>query len=489
MVQFKTDKKNIKKIVKAKENIVRPNEGPQTEFLASTADIVVFGGSAGCGKSYALLLEALRNTGTSGFQCAIFRRQSKQVTSGGGLWDTSQELYPLFGAEARTTPRHQWTFPSGAKIVFDHLQYDKSVHAWDGSQLAMVGFDELQHFTEAQFFYMLSRNRSTCGVKSYMRATCNPDPDSFLVKLLAWWIDKEGYPIKERSGVVRWLVRRDGKIEWFDSYDDVVERYPVEIATQEVMPKSFTFIHATLDDNPKLLELDPSYKGNLNAMFEYERLRLLKGNWFARPQAGELFKTYYWQFLDAEELPTFKHIKGILRYWDRAGTLPSDVTPDPDYTAGCLMAIDDQDRIIIFNMKHDRLEPHDVELLIKRTAKSDGVSVSVWLERDPGSAGKQEVAYYIRNLAGYDVHARQKRTSKLTYWRPLAAQAKAGNVYLVRGSWNDAFIGELAAVTDGTQKGHDDQADAASGAFMVLASLMHDTYGDSAVLAKHATVS
>ena len=457
---------------KAKKEIVviRPNPGPQTEFLSTSADIAIYGGAAGAGKSYALLLDPLRFYSLRGFESVTFRRQSTQITSGGGLWDTSHTLYPYFGAISKMSPRHHWVFPKGPKFAFDHLQYDKSVKAWDGAQLAAVYFDELQHFTEMQFFYMLSRNRTMCGVKPYMRATCNPDPDSFLVDFLDWWIDEEGFPIEERSGKLRYMLRLDGTIHWFDSEAELRAIYPDE---KKYRFKTVTFIKATLADNPVLTESDPDYEGNLNAMFEYERKRLLLGNWFARPTAGELFKTFYWKYVEGQDVPI--RFKKKVRYWDRAATLPSEQNPDPDWTAGALLGIDKYDKVYVLDVVRQRLEPGDVEVLIKRVAMSDGQDVEIWLEQDPGAAGKAESGYHVRNLIGFNVNVLSKRASKLTYWRPFAAQVKHGNVYLVKGSWNRPFVNELASVTDGTQSGHDDQADAASGAFMQIADMLDST--------------
>ena len=83
-----------------------------------------------------------------------------------------------------------------------------SVYDWQGAQITLICFDELTHFSAHQFFYMVSRNRSTCGVRPYIRATCNPDADSWVADLLAWWIDQEtGLPIRERAGVVRYYIR------------------------------------------------------------------------------------------------------------------------------------------------------------------------------------------------------------------------------------------------------------------------------------------
>lgn len=473
-----------------KPTVYKPQKGPQELFLSLDCDIIVYGGAAGGGKSFGLLLDPMRNIEVKGYEALLLRRQSTQVSAGGGLWDMSCKMYPDLGGEQKLTPRPTWIFPSGAKIAFSHLQHEKSVRAWDGAQLAMIGFDELQHFTATQFWYMLSRNRSTCGVRSYVRATCNPDPDSFLVDLLTWWLDDEGYPIEERSGVVRWLLRINGEVQWFDTYEQARDTYPTKVApwstrlegeAWEYDPKSFTFISAKLQDNRTLMKLDPSYLGNLSAMYEYERKRLLLGNWFARPQAGELFKTTYWKYIEESELPHKTKFKKFVRYWDKAGTLPSDVTPDPDYTVGALLGLDEQDRIYILDIRRGRYEPGDVEQLVKSTAELDGKDVSTWFERDPGSAGKAEAHVYMKLLMGKDVHVNQKRTSKLSYWRPFAAQVKEGNVFLVRGTWNRAFVDEMAAVTDGTQASHDDQADASSGAFMVLARMMRKATVASAV--------
>jgi hypothetical protein len=87
------------------------------------------------------------------------------------------------------------------------------VHAWKGAQITLICFDELTHFSAHQFFYMVSRNRSTCGVRPYIRATCNPDADSWVADFLSWWIDPEsGHPIRERAGVLRYF-----SMEWFEA--------------------------------------------------------------------------------------------------------------------------------------------------------------------------------------------------------------------------------------------------------------------------------
>lgn len=230
----------------------KPQPGPQETFLASNADIVIFGGAAGGGKTWALLMQPLRHMSNPQFGGVIFRRTSPQIRNQGGLWDESSQIYPLLNAEPRQTVL-EWRFPAGAKLKFAHLQYDSDVYDWQGAQVPFIGFDQLEHFSESQFWYMLSRNRSLCGVRPYVRATVNPDADSWVAKLIEWWIDQEtGFPIDERSGIVRWFVRVNGETKWADTKE--------ELATDGEDPKSLTFIPAKLSDNQILMLKDPVNK-------------------------------------------------------------------------------------------------------------------------------------------------------------------------------------------------------------------------------------
>ncbi len=143
---------------------IRPQEGPQTAFLSTTADIAIYGGAAGGGKSFGLLLEPLRNVHNPGFGAVIFRRQGVEIKKEGGLWDESQNIFPQCGGVSREGLL-DWKFPraqgtSGARISFSHLEQEKDKYTWQGAQIALIEFDELTHFTKTQFFYMLSRNRS-----------------------------------------------------------------------------------------------------------------------------------------------------------------------------------------------------------------------------------------------------------------------------------------------------------------------------------------
>lgn len=246
--------------------------------MSTPADIAVYGGAAGGGKTWALLAEPLRHVGLGEFRAVIFRRNAVQVRIPGGLWDEAMKMYPALGG----VPLNQtleWRFPSGARIKFAHLEHDDTALNWQGAQAELICFDELTHFTEKQFFYLLSRNRGLSGVKPYVRATCNPDADSWVARFIAWWIDRDtGRPITGRDGRLRWMLRRGDKLVWFDRHDNAQKI--------DGHHKSVTFIGSSLYDNRILMEADPGYLANLKALPQVERERLLGGNWKIRPAAG-----------------------------------------------------------------------------------------------------------------------------------------------------------------------------------------------------------
>src|SRR5437868_2026019 len=307
--------------------------GPQTEFLRSPADICIYGGAAGGGKTVGLILEPLRYaTRVANFTAVFFRRSTPQITNPGGLWDESQNFYPRLGGTPHVGMR-EWRWPRAGRIKFSHLQFDSTVYAWQGAQIALICFDELTHFTAHQFFYMVSRNRSTCGVKPYIRATCNPDADSWVADFLAWWIDREsGLAIPERAGVLRYYARVAEKTIWADRPEELVQYLPqpedLPPSIEPPRPISVTFIPATVFNNPILLRANPEYYAWLLSLPTLERERLLGGNWKIRPAAGLYFKREWCAVVDA--IPADLD---VVRYWDLAATEKTEFN-DPDWTVG-----------------------------------------------------------------------------------------------------------------------------------------------------------
>lgn len=284
---------------------LKPQPGFQTAFLSSSADIVIGGGAAGAGKSYALLMEPLRHAHVAGFRSVIFRRTTVQVKNSGGLWDTSKEIYSKLVDTAGRSPHPteappKWKFPSGATLLFSHLEHESTKFDWDGAQIALLGFDELIHFTPGQFWYLVGRNRSSSGVRPYIRATTNPQSSGWVKRLISWWIYPDDYeveslrgmPIIERAGVLRYLARWNESNYWGDTPQEAIAALPEEGRAKYriELVKSVTFIPGTLQDNRELTDKDLGYEGNLLAQDKRHGSRLLRGCWYDMEGENDLFR-------------------------------------------------------------------------------------------------------------------------------------------------------------------------------------------------------
>jgi predicted phage terminase large subunit-like protein len=435
---------------------LKPQPGPQEAFLSSPADIAIYGGAAGGGKTYALLLEPLRHAGRRGFGAVAFRRKHNQITNEGGLWDEAGKMYPATRAAPFKSPQLGYRWKRGGKITFAHLNQELDVHSWQGSQIALMLFDELTHFEESQFWYMLSRSRSTCGISPYVRATTNPDSDSWVRKLIAWWIGEDGFPIPERAGVVRWFVRVDGKIHWGDSREVALD-HGMDVTDA----KSLTFIPASVSDNKELLRINPSYLANLRALGRVERGRLLGGNWNIRPAAGMYFRRNEAKIVRSAE-PGTRWCRG----WDLAASEVSEQYPDPDWTQGALLGMQPSGRLVVGHIRSARERAAKIKDLVRSVAGADERGTIIALPQDPGQAGKGQADDLILHLGGFDVRAWKITGDKVTLAGPFSAQWERGNVDVVEGPWNDALFDELEAFP--TPKVHDDRVDALSLAYYAL---------------------
>jgi predicted phage terminase large subunit-like protein len=438
---------------------LRPQPGPQEKFLKSNADVAIYGGAAGSGKSFALLLEQLYDVDNAGFRSVIFRRTIPMIRLPGGLLDTSAQIYPMLGATPNQSTL-EWNFKTGAVVKLAGMELENDRYNWQGAQIALICFDEVQEFTEKQFWFLFSRNRSMSGARSRIRCTCNPDCDSWLRTFLAWWIDPNtGLPIAERSGVLRWFVRTGDDLHWADTRRELLETFGADVE-----PKSATFISARVEDNKILLAKDPGYVSNLKSLPLVDRERLLNGNWNVRPMAGNYFRREWFTIIDC--VPKDAEIVARVRYWDRAATEKRPGN-NPDASIGLLLSKDTRGIYYIEHVVKLFATPHAVEQAMLNCAKADGQQTIVAFMQDPGSAGVAEAQATARMLDGHNVKFATATGDKATRAKPVSAQCEAGNVKIIRGLWNDDFIRVLENFPDAK---HDDEVDALSGAHGILAA-------------------
>lgn len=242
--------------------VFRPNPGPQTLFLASMERECLYGGAAGGGKSYAMLVDPLRYCHIGAHRAIIFRRTNDQLRE---LVLKSKELYPLaFPGAKWSEQKSTWTFPSGATIWFTYLDRDDDVFRYQGQAFNYVGFDELTHWpTPYPWDYMRSRLRTTHpDLPLFMRATTNPGGPG------SWWVRKmfiDPAPWGQAFGA------RDIETGELLTYGKSDPRHGQPLFMRR-------FIPAKLSDNPHLYE-GGQYEANLLSLPEAQRRQLLEGDW------------------------------------------------------------------------------------------------------------------------------------------------------------------------------------------------------------------
>lgn len=450
---------------------IRPQSGPQEQFLATAADIAIYGGAAGGGKSFALLLEPLRHKDNPRFGGAVFRRTSPELAGVGSLWEEANGLYRPLGAKMRESPALQVEFPSGALLQFLHLQHANDVYSHQGKQYPYIGFDELTHFEAFQFWYMVSRMRSTSGVRPYMRCTTNPDPDSFVRQLIGWWLDDGGTAIPERSGVLRWFIRDGDDLVWGDSREELMR-----LCSDGDEPMSLTFIAAKLEDNPALLEKDPGYRARLKSLPEVERLRLLGGNWDVRHDGGRYVQAdmYAKRWTALPPLNIYMASDFAVREKPAAG---AGSKRDPDHTEHGVFGVSPDDELFVVDWWSGQTKSDTwIETLIDMWAKwkpqcwfgEDGVirrAVEPWLTKRMMERRVYANMEWLSTMAGDDGGAASKqgfadrsKRAKAIKGRSFQAMSAAKRIVFpvdTHASWVPRIVGQCV----GFPVGKDDAFD------------------------------
>ncbi len=383
----------------------------QTEFLCLTCREALYGGAAGGGKSDALLMAALQFADVSHYNAIIFRRTYADLALPEALMDRAQEW--LGGTKAHwNSLKHIWTFPSGATLTFGNLEHEQDKFRYQSAEFQYIAFDELTQFTETQYRYLFSRLRR---------------------------LEETYLPLRMRS------ASNPGNI----GHDWVKRRFLTEGEAH-----GRVFIPARLPDNPYLDQ--QKYIESLNQLDPITRRQYLEGDWTAR-HGGSIFLREWFkdQFVNAIPIDAVK-----VRYWDKAATKPKPNT-DPDYTVGALVGLKNG-QYYIGDIRRFRKAPPETEAIIKITAELDGKHVHIFMEQEPGSSGVEVIDHYARNvLVGYTFRGVKTTGPKEERANPVSSAAEAGNVKIVRGTWNTDLLDEFEAFPIGS---HDDQVDAVSGA-------------------------
>lgn len=444
---------DVKKILQGKlhlpEQYIPQKPTPhQATFLLVPHYEVFFGGSAGPGKSSALLMAALQYVDQPGYNALILRKTFQDLAKADALIPRSKEW--LMNTDAHwNESQKRWTFPSGATLSFGHMDDENAKYNYQGAAWHFIGFDELTHFSETMYMYMHSRCRKAeeDPIPLRMRGTGNPGGIGHE------WVKNRFVTPPDPEEVTEGMDE-ESKREYYEERANML------------------FIPAKLHDNPHIAK---DYEKNLKRLDAVTRAQLLNGDWDIG-EMGNLFRMEWFDNRVIDNVPVDVSIIRKVRYWDLASTDEEKVKEKkgaPDWTASCLMGLGDDGNVYVLEMTQDRKSPLEVERLVKSKAARDAAdggigNTIIWMEEEPGSSGKNTIAMYGRYvLLGYPFYGDKPTGGKIERARPASSACEHGSVYLIRGSWTKKFLNELIGFPVGQ---HDDMVDAFTGAFSKIAT-------------------
>jgi predicted phage terminase large subunit-like protein len=430
---------------------------PQHLFLITDADEALYGGAAGGGKSIALIADAAAQAHLESYSAILFRKTIGDLQGSDGLLEKTNEFYVRARANY-SAGQMRWRFLSvkgkqAGTVTLRHLRNKEHVTAHEGLAYAFIGFDELQQHNEEDYIFLTSRNRCVNPeVKLKIRATANPGGNGhgWIKKRWGAWLDKKypkGYAIDHEAFKAKGLKhsgkRADsGEVRWFLRVNDV----ETEVPEGTKFSRSRTFIAALLQDNPYLMR-NQNYMNTLMNLPLVKRNRLLFGDWEIL-EDGNIFKREWFHIVRTAP-------RGL--QWFRGIDCASSEEKQADNTAYAEIAFDGRNNLYIRFVGAEKLEWSKQREWLKEVVFNDPLETGI--ERaSNGSALYSDFRNDpdLVHLRFFSVVPDRDKVERASIW---SYRAEQGKVYLVEGSWNDAFVDECVAFPMGL---HDDRVDAVS---------------------------
>ena len=477
--------------------LCEPKGQKHYDFIWSDADITVFGGSAGSGKTWQGLCRFLRFINEPQYIGYVIRKTQASLKQ--GAFKTAIRLFTAWEEKIKVNRVDMTiTFPSGAIIIFKGLDGTASIEYFQGQEISGALVDEATHIKYEEISWLMTRLRTNANVHPTVWFTCNPDPDHFIAE----WVDPYLYPKKtyktvdghltdvggrvdpDINGRKKWYYVIDGQWYWDDDRENLIKSWSHLITDPNQKPMSFRFIGATFIDNPVLCATQPAYINSLMNKPKVEKERLAYGNWYIREEGAG-----YWKQEWVRVIKQFPHpddpddkVDKRVRCWDLAYTVPHEANPDPDYTASVLMFRTKHGYYVVEHVIRARKRVGELYKYIAEVAKADYKTYGIITQYIPEDPAAGKVTYLFakeflqkRGIFVDKVKASQQK-SKLERFKNFASASENGAVMVIDTShikdpvanWNEYYFTELE-VFDGTRNTrHDDMVDATSDCFNVL---------------------
>lgn len=449
------------------------------------------------GKSRLILLRAGYHAHKDpNFEAVLFRRTSPPLKAAGGLFSEAKKLYTALKPKIREKDMEIiFNSTNGGNLKFTHLEHVSDAEGnHQGLQYSAVFFDELTHFEQEQFLYLLGRLRSSAKGNSYCMATTNPDMDSWVLNWVRWYLDENGKFDESKLGIKRYFVTVDNQPVFAETEQELVDDYP-DLCWQDdgtgntvfVPPMSFIFIGGTIFDNPALIRSNPKYLSALKAQTTVNRKRLLDGCWYAREEGCNYFQREWLHKLDKVPINDLMSV----RAWDLASAEPSEKNMKPDWTASIkMLKLKNGDVVMVGDYDKSSLDTKtnisgrfrkrtgERDRLMLDQAKHDGVDTYIVIPKDPAAAGALAFSemnkFFTKNGFIVKQDPAPSNKSKLKKFEPFSTAAQNGLIYIVESTFTketlNAFYADLESF-DGersTADRKDDWPDATASAYNAL---------------------
>lgn len=452
--------------------VLAPASVPQQQFLESTSKITLYSGSAGAGKTFAIIISLVKYAMEENSTIVVFRRTSTQLRQNGGIWQEACHVFKqMFGKAVviRSRDLEIYLPATNSTIKFSHLQHQSDVSNHLGAQYSYIVFDEATLFPFEDMILPLMGRLRNANVKYEPRmAWCtNPIYNHGIYHWIKdFYLDEFGVPLDEKSNVERYFVMQDSQPIWYNTREEAEAIYG---SGPDSGISSFRSIKAHISQNLPLIRANPQYLSNLKALPEIKRRIFLDGSWTAREEEAGL---YLRSMSKVVPYPNMKATKRV-RSWDQASTPVSSASPNPDWTRGVLISKDDSGVYTVEDIVSIRDRPHVVESLIYSTALKDRDlfgRVVYTIAIDPGQAGVARANDIKRKLAelGIECTLVRPNQAKRTRFLPFSAISEAGYMNVVKADWNEVFFNELEEFSGLKRGERDDIVDCCSDAVLVL---------------------
>ena len=478
-------------------HIFKPASKKQALMLQRAMDtqIVILGGAAGSGKSTILNYIPAMLVDDPKTSVALYRETNPMLEdgfwpNGRDIWENLPSSIPAQYHVAKIREqKKEIILKNGARIKYKQAaNVARAIKDAQGQEVTLYGLDEGTQFKWEFIEYLMSRLRSPSKHFSRMIITCNPDPDHKIRELIDWYLDEDGYPIPEKDGIIRYFYRMDGEFVWGNTKEELSEKTGVPKEDWDDKFLSFSFVSATIHDNPIMKKLNPTYQAYLEGLNPVDKAMLLWGCWDARPKGANYFEREWLTQLD--KVPNDKF---IVRAYDFAATERSQVNKDPDPTVSIKMSKSSDGYYTLMGDYHKAFFDDVLEVqgrmckrsgerdnIMLKQAEYDGREVFIVAPQDPAQSGKtlfqQQAAFFASNGFIFKRDPCPITQNKLTKFLPFATAAENGLIRIVKSTFDpktyeyilkelEAFDGERS-----TRKKHDDFPDAIASAFNYLAT-------------------